>query len=170
MYLGALFGSQELKLPSDALIVTILLIQLVAIPGAYTCALLSKKLGNVSGLFIIVFIWIAVCLFAYFVKDEFNFYLLATAIGFVMGGIQSNSRATYAKLCPPNEKDTSSYFSFYEVCDRLSTVLGTFIFGLVIQISGSMRIGILILAAVFALSLLFLLKLKNNHSQALRSV
>ncbi len=170
MYLGALFGSQELKLPSDALIVTILLIQIVAIPGAYTCAMLSKKFGNVVGLFIIVIIWIAVCLFAYFVKDEFNFYLLATAIGFVMGGIQSNSRATYAKLCPPNEKDTASYFSFYEVCDRLSTVLGTFIFGLVIQITGSMRIGILILAMIFALSLIFLLRLKNNHAQALKSV
>jgi UMF1 family MFS transporter len=109
-------------------------------------------------------------LFAYFVKDESNFYLLATAIGFVMGGIQSNSRATYAKLCPPNEKDTASYFSFYEVCDRLSTVLGTFIFGLVIQISGSMRIGILILAIIFLFSLIFLAKLKNNNSLSLKSV
>ncbi|MHA8066250.1 MFS transporter [Aquirufa sp. ROCK2-A2] len=170
MYLGALFGSQELKLPSDSLIITILLIQLVAIPGAYTCAILSQRLGNVKALVTIVFIWIAVCIFAYFVKDEMNFYLLATAIGFVMGGIQSNSRATYAKLCPSGENDTASYFSFYEVCDRLSTVLGTFIFGLVIQLTGSMRIGILILAMIFALSLIFLFRLHKNSSEKLISV
>jgi UMF1 family MFS transporter len=170
MYLGALFGSQELKLPSDSLIITILLIQLVAIPGAYVCALLSQKLGNVQALICIVFVWIAVCIFAYYVKDELNFYLLATAIGFVMGGIQSNSRATYSKLCPKNENDFASYFSFYDVCDRLSTVLGTFIFGLVIQLTGSMRIGILILAMIFALSLIFLIKLHKNNSIELKSV
>jgi UMF1 family MFS transporter len=170
MYLGALFGSQELKLPSESLIITILLIQLVAIPGAYACALLSQKFGNVNALICIVLIWIAVCIFAYFVKDEINFYLLATAIGFVMGGIQSNSRATYSKLCPKNENDSASYFSFYDVCDRLSTVLGTFIFGLVIQLTGSMRIGILILAIIFALSLIFLIKLHKNNSIELKSV
>jgi UMF1 family MFS transporter len=170
MYLGALFGSQELKLPSDSLIITILLIQLVAIPGAYVCALLSQKFGNVKALICIVLVWIAVCIFAYYVNSELNFYVLATAIGFVMGGIQSNSRATYSKLCPKNENDFASYFSFYDVCDRLSTVLGTFIFGLVIQLTGSMRIGILILAMIFALSLIFLIKLHKNNSIELKSV
>lgn len=161
MYLGALFGSQELKLPSDALIVTILLIQLIAIPGAYTCANLSKKIGNIWALMAIIAIWIAVCCYAYTVTDKLNFYLLAAAIGFVMGGIQSTSRATYAKLCPLHEKDTASYFSFYDVCDRLSTVIGTFIFGLIIQLTGNMRLGILILVFVFAGSLWFLYQIKR---------
>ncbi len=162
MYLGALFGSEELHLPTDALIITILLIQLVAIPGAYICSLLSQKLGNVKALMLIVLVWIIICGFAYTVKDQLNFYLLATGIGFVMGGIQSNSRATFAKMCPANEKDTSSYFSFYDACDRLSTVLGTLIFGLVIQISGSMRFGILILGLVFLISLYFLRQMRNT--------
>ena len=161
MYLGALFGGQELHLPSDALIITILLIQLIAIPGAYTCAKLSKKLGNIVALMSIICVWIAVCCYAYTVTDKFNFYLLAAAIGFVMGGIQSNSRATYAKLCPSHEKDTASYFSFYDVCDRLSTVIGTFIFGLIIQMTGNMRLGILILVFVFAGSLWFLYRIKQ---------
>jgi UMF1 family MFS transporter len=156
MYLGALFGSQELHLPEDALIITILLIQLVAIPGAYFCARLSGWVGNIKALGLIVFVWIFVCAYAYTVTSQFNFYLLATAIGFVMGGIQSNSRATYAKLCPKGEKDTASYFSFYDVCDRMSTVIGTLMFGLVIQLTGNMRISILVLVFVFGASLLFL--------------
>ena len=170
MYLGALFGSEELKLPTDSLIITILLIQLVAIPGAYICAFLSRKFGNVQALIIIVCIWIIICGFAYTVKDKLNFYLLATCIGFVMGGIQSNSRSTFAKLCPIDEKDTASYFSLYDVCDRLSTVIGTFIFGLVIQLTGNMRLGILILAFVFAFSLLFLRALFLYKTPALKSV
>jgi UMF1 family MFS transporter len=156
MYLGALFGSQELHLPEDALIITILLIQLVAIPGAYFCARLSGWVGNIKALGLIVFVWIFVCAYAYTVTSQFNFYLLATAIGFVMGGIQSNSRATYAKLCPKGEKDTASYFSFYDVCDRMSTVIGTFMFGLIIQLTGNMRFSILVLTFVFGASLLFL--------------
>lgn len=163
MYLGALFGSEELHLPTDALIITILLIQLVAIPGAYFCAKLSQKFGNIQALLAIVIVWVAICGFAYTVNDQFNFYLLATGIGFVMGGIQSNSRATFAKMCPPNEQDTSSYFSFYDACDRLSTVLGTFIFGLIIQLTGNMRLGILILGLVFIASIYFLLKIRKTQ-------
>ena len=166
MYLGALFGGQELHLPSDALIITILLIQIIAIPGAYTCAQLSKKLGNIKVLMSIIGVWIVVCCYAYTVTDKINFYMLAAAIGFVMGGIQSNSRATYAKLCPVHEKDTASYFSFYDVCDRLSTVLGTFLFGLIIQLTGNMRLGILILVFVFAGSLWFLYQIKQNKELA----
>lgn len=163
MYLGALFGSEELHLPTDALIITILLIQLVAIPGAYFCAKLSVLFGNVQALIAIVIVWVAICGFAYTVNDQFNFYLLATGIGFVMGGIQSNSRATFAKMCPSNEQDTSSYFSFYDACDRLSTVLGTFIFGLIIQLTGNMRLGILILGFVFISSIYFLFKIRRTQ-------
>ncbi|MHA8105810.1 MFS transporter [Aquirufa sp. 5-AUSEE-100C1] len=166
MYLGALFGSEELHLPTDALIITILLIQLVAIPGAYFCAKLSQRLGNIQALILIVIVWIFICGFAYTVQDQLSFYLLATGIGFVMGGIQSNSRATFAKMCPSNEKDTSSYFSFYDACDRLSTVLGTFIFGFVIQVSGSMRTGILILGFVFLVSLYLLRSIRNTKELA----
>jgi UMF1 family MFS transporter len=167
MYLGALFGSEELHLPTDALIITILLIQLIAIPGAYFCAKLSSKIGNIQGLFLIVSVWILICGFAYTVKTQMNFYLLASGIGFVMGGIQSMSRATFAKLCPTGEKDTASYFSFYDVCDRLSTVLGTFIFGLIIQLTGNMRNGILVLGVVFMLSLYFLIKIIRSKSSSL---
>lgn len=151
MFLGALFGSKELKLPSDALIITILLIQLVAIVGAYLFSNISEKIGNTRSLLIIVLIWIVVCIAGYFVHTRNEFYFLATGIGFVMGGIQSLSRSTYAKLLPENTADTASYFSFYDVCDRLSTVFGTFMFGLVNQLTGSMRYSLLVLTVIFAI-------------------
>ncbi|MDZ7898173.1 MAG: MFS transporter [Arcicella sp.] len=151
MFLGALFGSKELKLPSDALIITILLIQLVAILGAYIFSKVSESIGNTRSLLIIVLIWIGVCIAGYFVYTRNEFYLLATGIGLVMGGIQSLSRSTYAKLLPDNTTDTASYFSFYDVCDRLSTVFGTFMFGLVNQLTGSMRYSLLVLTVIFAI-------------------
>ncbi|MEY2792019.1 MAG: hypothetical protein RJA76_11 [Bacteroidota bacterium] len=167
LFLGALFGGQELKLPAQSLIITILLIQLVAIPGSYSCAYLSRKLGNVKAIGLIVFFWIVVCFYAYTVHDEFNFFILATAIGFVMGGIQANSRATYAKLCPKGERDTASYFSLYDVCERLSTVIGTAIFGAFIQITGNMRNGVFFLIFIFAFSFLFIYQLLRINPQTL---
>ncbi len=162
MYLGALFGSEELKLPSDALIVTVLLIQLVAIIGAYLFAKISERIGNTKSLAIIVISWVFICIAAYFVTTRNEFYFLATGIGFVMGGIQSLSRSTYAKLIPNETKDTASYFSFYDVCDRLSTVIGTFMFGLVNQLTGSMRMSVLFLTVFFIIGLIILSRVPSQ--------
>ena len=162
MYLGALFGGQELKLPSESLIITILLIQLVAIPGAYIFSKLSEKVGNTKSLSYIVLIWIVICIAGYFVYTRNEFYFLATGIGFVMGGVQSLSRSTYAKMLPENTNETASYFSFYDVCDRLSTVLGTFMFGLVTQLTGSMRMSLLVLTVVFAIGFLILMTIPSK--------
>ncbi|MEA5427370.1 MFS transporter [Arcicella lustrica] len=162
MYLGALFGSEELKLPSDALIVTVLLIQLVAIVGAYLFAKISEKVGNTKSLSIIVISWVFICIAAYFVTTRNEFYFLATGIGFVMGGIQSLSRSTYAKLIPEETHDTASYFSFYDVCDRLSTVIGTFMFGLVNQLTGSMRMSVLFLTVFFIIGLVILSRVPSQ--------
>jgi MFS transporter, UMF1 family len=162
MYLGALFGGQELKLPPESLIITILLIQLVAIPGAYLFSILSEKVGNTKSLSYIVLIWIVVCIAGYFVYTRNEFYVLATGIGFVMGGIQSLSRSTYAKMLPADTHDTASYFSFYDVCDRLSTVLGTFMFGLVNQLTGSMRMSLLFLTVIFVIGYVILKQIPSK--------
>jgi len=162
MYLGALFGAQELKLPTDSLIITILLIQLVAIPGAYIFSKISVKVGNTKSLSYIVLIWIVICIAAYYVYYRNEFYLLATGIGFVMGGIQSLSRSTFAKMIPENSNDTASYFSFFDVCDRLSTVIGTFMFGLINQLTGSMRMSLLFLTLIFAVGFLILIRIPSQ--------
>ena len=161
MYLGNIFGSNELKLPDQALIVTILLLQIVAIFGAYIFSVLSSKIGNSRALMVIVGIWVGVCVAAYFVYTQNEFYVLAAFIGLVMGGVQSLSRSTYAKLLPENTLDTASFFSFYDVCDKISTFIGTTLFGIVTQFSG-MRNSILVLIIVFALGLIFLVRIPSK--------
>jgi MFS transporter, UMF1 family len=161
MFLGALFGGEELHLKSESLIVTILLIQLVAIVGAYLFSNLSKRIGNFNSLACILVIWVFVCAGGYFVYTENEFYILATFIGLVMGGVQSLSRSTYAKLLPEGTTDTASYFSFYDFCDRISTVLGTLMFGVVNQLTGSMRNSLLVLLLIFVIGLVVLLRIRK---------
>ena len=161
MYIGTIFGSNELHLPDNALIVTILLLQIVAIFGAYLFAVLSGKIGNTNTISITLLIWMGICVGAYFVQTETQFYGLAAGIGFVMGGVQSLSRSTYAKLLPENTPDTASYFSFYDFCDKMSTFLGTVIFGLITQLSG-MRNSLLFLVVIFAVGLLMLRRIPSQ--------
>jgi UMF1 family MFS transporter len=149
MYLAALFGTDVLNLESSKLIQTVLLIQLVGSIGAWLFAKLSKAKGNLYALFVMIGIWIVICIAAYFVQNEYQFYALAFAVGMVMGGIQSLSRATYSKLIPANTIDHASYFSFYDVTYNLSIVFGTFSYGLIDQITGSMRYSVLALALYF---------------------
>lgn len=157
MYLATLFGSKELKLESEQLILTILIIQIVAIGGAYLFAYLSKLKGNKFSLQVMVIIWIGVCFGAYFVYNANEFFILAFIVGLVMGGIQSLSRATYAKLIPEGSIDHASYFSFYDVTYNISIVLGTFSYGLIEQLTGSMRNSSLALMLFFVVGLGFLI-------------
>lgn len=167
MYLAATFGAKELQLESSKLILTVLIIQLVAIGGAYLFAHVSKLRGNRNSLLTMVFIWIFVCLGAYFVYNEYEFYILAFVVGLVMGGIQSLSRSTFAKLIPRNTIDHASYFSFYDVTYNISIVIGTFSYGLIEQLTNNMRNSTLALMLFFIVGLgfLVLLKLPRQVSQ-----
>lgn len=148
MYLAPYFASDELKMQSSQLIITIVIIQLVAIVGAVLFSRLSKKTNNFFSLGVIISIWIAICAFAYFVQTAMQFYALAFCVGMVMGGIQSMSRSTYSKLLPAT-KDTASYFSFYDVCDKIGLVLGTLTFGYVGEFLGGMRNSVMALMVFF---------------------
>lgn len=149
------FGIKELKLPDDRLIITAVIIQLVAIAGAMAMSKLSEKFGNIKVLIFTVLLWIGVCVTGYFISTEMHFYILASLVGLVMGGIQSLSRSTYSKLMPET-KDTASFFSFYDVTEKLAIVIGLFTFGFIEGIS-SIRQSILSLVVFFVLGLLFLL-------------
>lgn len=166
MYLAAIFGEVELRLPSEVLILTILIIQLVAIAGAYTFSRLSTAFGNIRALILAVVIWIGICIGAYFTYTEFQFYILATIVGSVMGGIQSLSRSTYSKLIPATTLDHASFFSFYDVTEKVSIVLGTFAYGLIAYYTGSMRYSILALISFFVSGLLFLLLIHRNQTKS----
>lgn len=158
MYLAATFGSKELNLEASKLIITVLIINLVAIGGAFLFAKVSSMKGNKYSIMTMIIIWIVICIGAYFVKNEYHFYTLAFVVGMVMGGIQSLSRATFGKLIPQDTMDHASYFSFYNVTYMISVVLGTFSFGFIEQITENMRNSVLALAIFFVLGLVFLFK------------
>lgn len=157
MLSAALYGKKELQIPTTNLIISIILIQLVAIPGAIIISRLSDKIGNIKSLMLCVLIWIGICIYGFLIpaKDINQFYLLATLVGFVMGGIQSMSRSTYSKLMPVT-KDTTSFFSFYDVTEKIAIVIGMFSFGYITELTGSQRSAVLALIIEFGIGLLLL--------------
>lgn len=156
MYLAASFGDKELGLPGDQLILTVLIIQFVAIGGSYLFAFISRKVGNKASLMTMVLIWMGICIAAYFVNNVNQFYSLAFVVGLVMGGIQSLSRSTYAKLIPASTTDHASFFSFFDMTEKVAIVLGTFTYGAIEQLTGSMRNSALFLVVFFVIGLVFL--------------
>lgn len=159
MYVAALFGSKELKLDSGALIATILIIQFVAIIGAFLFAFLSKKLGNLNALILAIIIWIMICTAAYYVVNANQFYILAFSVGMVMGGSQSLSRSTYSKLLP-DTNDTTSFFSFYDTTEKVAIVLGTASYGVIEELTGNMRNSIFALTSFFIVGIILLVRLR----------
>jgi UMF1 family MFS transporter len=161
-----IFTGQYEDQKSSGLILSILLIQLIAIPGALGMAKVSKMIGNVKSLQIIVFAWVCIVIWAYFVQTPMEFYITAAFVGMVMGSVQALSRSTYSKFLPPTE-DTSSYFSFYDVTEKLAIVVGMFMFGFLEQVTGSMRNSIISIAVFFVLAFILLMfvpkdKVKSN--------
>lgn len=157
MYLATLFGTDELKLPAEGLIKVVLIIQLVAVGGAFVISKLSAKIGNVKTLIICVLTCIGICVGAYNTYTEFQFNLLAVLVGFMMGGIQSLSRSTYSKMLPISE-DHASFFSVYEFTEKLGIVIGTATFGIITHLLG-MRNSILALIFFFIISIAILMSL-----------
>jgi UMF1 family MFS transporter len=158
MLAATLYGKSELAIPVNNLIISILLIQLVAIPGAMVMSKLSGKIGNLQTLMIVVAIWIGLCIGGYLLpKGNVNaFYALAVGVGFVMGGIQSLSRSTYSKLMPET-KDTTSFFSFFDVTEKIAIVIGMFGYGFITELAGgSQRNSVLSLTVLFVIGLLLL--------------
>ena len=112
-----------------------------------------------------LFIWIGICIMAYFVTEKVQFYVIAALVGMVMGGIQSISRSTYSKLIPSETQDTASFFSFYDVLEKIAIVLGTFSFGFIDQMMGGMRNSILVLIVYFAIGIIILFTVKIKHAE-----
>lgn len=180
MLAAALFGSKEVhkevngvwvNMEAADLIPAILLIQLVAIGGAILMAWLSKKIGDLKVLIITVSFWIIICIIAYYTYTNYQFYVLAVLVGIVMGGIQSLSRSTYSKLIPQNTDKTTSYFSFYDVTEKIAIVIGMFSFGFIEHLTGNMRNAIVSLAFFFLLGLCCLIytqiKFKDKNIKAI---
>ncbi|MGB8194655.1 MAG: MFS transporter, partial [Chitinophagaceae bacterium] len=157
MLAATLYGTSELGIPTENLIIAILIIQLIAIPGAIIISRLSEKIGNFKALIVCVLVWIVICYVGYILPEKgvYEFYGLAAIVGFVMGGIQSLSRSTYSKLMPVT-KDTASFFSFFDVTEKIAIVIGMFSFGYINELTGSQRSSVLALMVYFVLGLILL--------------
>ncbi|WP_138434546.1 MFS transporter [Winogradskyella algicola] len=166
MLVAVYFGEEEIAWGSDeakttGLILSILVIQLVAIIGAVLTSKASSRFGNISTLIAVNFIWMCLCFYAYFMKTPVQFYVAASLVGLVMGGIQSLARSTYSKFLPETE-DTTSYFSFYDVAEKIGIVIGMLIYGFIDQITGSMRNSILFLFIFFLIGIVLLFRVPKK--------
>jgi MFS transporter, UMF1 family len=167
MLAATLYGKSELNIPTTNLILAILIIQVVAIPGANLMAKMASKFGNFNTLKIAVVIWIGGCIMGYYLprNSVVPFYTLAVVVGFVMGGIQSVSRSTYSKLMPVTH-DTTSYFSFYDVTEKIAIVIGMFSFGYINEITGSQRNSVLALTIFFIIGFILLYRTSKLEKHA----
>jgi UMF1 family MFS transporter len=170
MLAAANFAAKELKMPEDSLITIILIIQLVAVPGAMVASKSSEKFGNVKTLIWLVTIWTIVCFCVFLITSSTQFYIAAVVVGVVMGGVQSLSRSTYSKYLPANIPDTASYFSFYDVTEKISIVVGLFCFGFVEAITHEMRDSTLALDGFFAVGLVLLIVLLIAERKSTRKL
>jgi len=164
--MAAIFGSSELGLPAINLIITILLVQIVAIVGATVFSRLSEKWGNIKALKVTIITWMLVCFTAFLLDKEqenvaYYFYGLGILLGFVQGAIQSLTRSTYSKLLPETE-DHATYFSFYDVTEKIAIVLGTLVYGILYAMTDSMQWSVLSLAIFFLASFIVLSTMKKT--------
>lgn len=159
MLMAVYFAKKEIDWPANGgdsgLIIAILLIQILGAVGAFIMSRLSSKIGNIYTLMISVSIWIGICVAAYFIHTPTEFYALAAAVGLVMGGVQAVGRSTYSKFLPETQ-DHASYFSFYDVTEKIGIVLGTFSFGLMEVLFGSIRYSISAVAFFFIIGMIAL--------------
>ncbi len=166
MLMASSFGIKEINLPDDQLIIAIILVQIVAIPGSFLFSRLSGKYGNIPVLIVATILWGATCAFAYSaVNGVTMFFIAAGMIGFMMGGTQSVNRSTYTKMLPDTD-DTASYFSFYEVLEKLGVVIGMFSWGYIEGLTGSMRNSILVLIGFFVVALITLFAIPQKRQFA----
>ncbi|QDO94799.1 MFS transporter [Formosa sediminum] len=168
MLVATYFGEQEVDWGGEqektmGLIVSILVIQIVAIVGAFLTSKASAKFGNIQTLIVINFIWMGLCFYGYFVKTPTQFYITAMFVGLVMGGIQALSRSTYSKFLPETN-DTTSYFSFFDVSEKIGIVIGMVIYGSIDQITGSMRNAILFLFIFFFIGIILLYRVPRTKN------
>lgn len=166
MYLATVFGEEVIGMKMQELIQLVLLLQILAIFGAYLMAKIAETKGNIFSLKVTLILWMLVCVAAYFMKAGMvtEYYILGVVVGLVMGGVQSMARSTYSKLIPQETEDHASYFSFYETLEKTSIALGTLVYGLVRYLTGSMNNSALSLVIFFIIGYFILSKIPSKNT------
>jgi len=166
MLMATIFANKEINWPqgdgTSGLITAILLIQVLGALGAFLMSRLSSKIGNIKTLILTVSIWVFICCYAFFISEPFEFYMLAASVGLVMGGVQAIARSTYSKFLPETT-DHASYFSFYDVAEKIGIVLGLLFFGGMEMLTGSIRYSIISVAFFFIVGLIMLFRVPKEE-------
>lgn len=173
MLMAVVFAKKEIEWTDNGgdmgLIISILLIQILGAVGAYLMSWVSGKIGNLKTLTIVVTGWVLLCVAAYYITTSFEFFFLAAGVGLVMGGVQALSRSTYSKFLPET-KDHASYFSFYDVTEKIGIVVGLFFFGLMEELTGDLRASVLSIIVFFAIGLILLILVPRKEIDSIKTI
>lgn len=172
MLMAVIFAKKEIEWKNGGgdlgLIISILLIQILGAVGAYLMSWVSGQIGNLRTLTIVVTGWMLLCVSAYYITTSFQFFFLAGGVGLVMGGVQALSRSTYSKFLPET-KDHASYFSFYDVTEKIGMVVGLFFFGLMEELTGDLRASVLSIVVFFAIGLIMLALVPRKEVDSIKT-
>ncbi len=157
--LASLFGEKEVKMESTELILVIIIVQIVGMLGAWIFSKISQWKGTQVSILIALFLWFFLCFRAYFVQEKYSFFALAGLLGLIMGGIQSQSRSFYSKLLPEANQDNASFFSFYDILEKMAIVIGTFSYATIENLTGSLRNSIVVMSIFFVISFVFIYRI-----------
>ncbi|MFD4578068.1 MFS transporter [Streptomyces sp. NPDC058417] len=163
---ASVYGSEELGLGQSTLIAAILLVQVLAVAGALAMGRLARTYGTKRTILGSLVAWTLTLAIGYFLPAEVpgGFFLLAAAIGLVLGGSQALSRSLFSHLVPPGKE--AEYFSAYELSDRGTSWLGPLLFGLTYQLTGSYRDAIISLVVFFAAGFVLLARVSVRQAIA----
>jgi UMF1 family MFS transporter len=145
------FALQELNFADRELVAVILMVQFVATPGAIVVGWMSDKLGRKTTLEICLIVWILLLASAWFIDSKTAFWMMAFGVAFVLGGTQAVSRAIMGSLTPKHQE--ARFFGFFNMSGKATSFMGTFVFGLIVALTGSSRLAIVLLLVFFVIGL-----------------
>lgn len=142
------FGA-KLGFSTAALIQALLLVQFIAFPFALLFGRLGDRIGTKRAIYLGLAVFVAITIYAYFMRSEWQFYVLAAAFGTVQGGVQALSRSYFSTLIP--RERAGEYFGFYNMLAKFAAVLGPLVMGVVAVVTGNQRLSIVALALFFVI-------------------
>ena len=152
--MATIYGTEELRLSTTALMVTLLLVQVVAIGGALVFSRIANRIGAKHAVMCALVLWSGVVTYGYFIHTATEFFVLGIIVGVVLGGTQALSRSFYGAMIP--EQASAEFYGFYSVFSKFSSIWGPVTFGFIKQITGSARLAIISLMIFFIVGLILL--------------
>ena len=163
--MAVIFGT-EIGIGQDHLIGAILAVQLIGIPFTIFFGKIASKITVKRAIYLGLLVYTLISIGGYFMQSALHFWMLAIAVGMVQGGTQALSRSVFGQMTP--KKKSAEFFGFFDVSQKFSGILGPLVFGVIGQIAGSSRLGIIALV-VFFLGGMYILS-KVNIEQGIKAV